>query len=485
MNINAIQSVLIYRQSAFQNILPAKSVLKHNFVLQSQPSCDTVSFKRAPSQYGSPFVHDPRELELHCACCNKKMIPNSKVQKFMDKTVYFPAYIALDRIKHEQNFRLKEQPVYTQRAYSFIKNEANKHKNLNMDELMQTERVINYRHNNPKDQSKALTELRDRCRNVTHSIDYLVTEIEKLNPNFQSTENTVFQDLKMYAKIYPTESISNILTSPEIREEYLIKLQNKQNSKLNKINYLIPQLSPQYAKRANRALAQSFKIFNNESSDILHKRQRVIDLFEKALEPMPFEKPTDRAVADLIMKRLESLPDSKNDANAFIVKFGPRGSNNLVEVLVKRLRNTKEHVKPQHREGDNGISDKKNYIYLCGKCNHERKTQRYDEFIEKHPQMPENTQKQINEICDYINNGVLEGYDTWPNDIKEPLGDESEGLIIIDTGRLNLEQAKQNRALKLQQYVENKKHTAQEQDTLMTGPYRRHGKRKNAVNVAK
>ena len=477
MNIRPLHSGFFYKTNYTAALTGQQPMWLLPFAkLHSQPQTDTVSFKRAPSQ-GSPFIHDPRELDLHCGCCGKLMLKNSAVQEFMDKKVYYPAYIALDKIKYEQNFRLHEQPVPMQKAYSFIKNEANRHKHLSMDELMQTERVTNYRRNNSKAQYKALAELRDRCRAVTHSIDYLVDEIGRLNPDFQKTEDTVFQEMKKFAKLYPADSISNIFTRPDIREQYLIKLQNKQNAKLKKITPLIQQLSPQYAKRANNALMQSYGIFNRESSDILHKRQRVIDLFDRALAPMPFETPTDRPVADLIMKRLESLPDSKNDANAFIVKYAPRGSNKFVEVLVKRLRNTKEHVKPQHRKGDNGESDKKNYIYLCGKCNHERMTQKYDEFIERHPQMPQNTQNQIDEICDYINRGILDDHDTWPNDIKEPLGDESEGLIVINTDKLDVEAAKKNRSTKLEKHIEEQKRKNQEADTLMTGPYRRHGKK--------
>lgn len=477
MNISPLHSGFFYKTNYTAALTGQQPMGLLPFAkLHSQPQTDTVSFKRAPSQ-GSPFIHDPRELDLHCGCCGKLMLKNSAVQEFMDKKVYYPAYIALDKIKYEQNFRLHEQPVPMQKAYSFIKNEANRHKHLSMDELMQTERVTNYRRNNSKAQYKALAELRDRCRAVTHSIDYLVDEIGRLNPDFQKTEDTVFQEMKKFAKLYPADSISNIFTRPDIREQYLIKLQNKQNAKLKKITPLIQQLSPQYAKRANNALMQSYGIFNRESSDILHKRQRVIDLFDRALAPMPFETPTDRPVADLIMKRLESLPDSKNDANAFIVKYAPRGSNKFVEVLVKRLRNTKEHVKPQHRKGDNGESDKKNYIYLCGKCNHERMTQKYDEFIERHPQMPQNTQNQIDEICDYINRGILDDHDTWPNDIKEPLGDESEGLIVINTDKLDVEAAKKNRSTKLEKHIEEQKRKNQEADTLMTGPYRRHGKK--------
>lgn len=448
--------------------------------LHSQPATDIVSFKRAPENCGSPFIHDPRELDLHCGCCNHRMIKNNTVQNFMDKTVYFPAYIALDRIKYEQNFRLKEQSPQMQRVYAFIKHEALRNKDKNMEELLRTEKVVSYQKRTSKAHSQALNELRNRCRAVTHDISYFVEEIDKLKPDFQKTEDTVFQDLKMFAKLYPTDTIANILNKPEIREYYLIKLQKKQNTKLRKIQPLIQQLSPQAAKRANNALDRSFMIFNKESCDILHKRQRVINLFENAFNQIPPEQTRDLAVAAVIRKRLEALPDSKNDSNAFIVKYAPRGSNSLVEVLIKRLRNTKEHVKPQHRKGDQGESDKKNYIYLCGKCNHERMTQKYDEFIEKHSQMPENTQKQIDEICDFINQGILDGYDTWPEDIKTPLGEESEGLIIINSDKLNLKQAKENRAAKLEKYIEEQK-KAQAEDTLATGPYRRHGKKRNLV----
>lgn len=480
MNISAIHSRLFYKRALVTNNLNAcysSSYSSNPVKINQQPNADTVSFKRTPECIGSPFVHDPRELELHCACCNRKMLKNSTVQNFMNKEVYYPAYVALDRIKDEQNFRLHEQSPAMQKVYSFIKNEANNYKSLNLEQLVLKERVINYKKTASKEQIQALNELRARCQEVAHDISHIVEKLDELQPDFQPTEETVFQDLKRYAKIYPTETIKEIINKPEIKTEYLTKLQQKQNSKLSKIEYLIEELSPEYAIKAEKALSDSYQIFNNESTNILHKRQRVIDLFESVLGTIPPEMVTDKRIASQIMKRLEDLPDSKNDTNAFMIKYAPRSANSITEVLVKRLRNTKEHVKPHHREGDSGESNKKNYIYLCGKCNHERMTQKYDEFIKKHPQMPENTQKQIDEICDYINKGILEGYDTWPNDIKEPLGDESEGLIVIDSSKLNLSEAKANRTEKMAAYIEEQKKKA-EQNTLATGPYRRHGKKK-------
>ena len=89
--------------------------------------------------------------------------------------------------------------------------------------------------------------------------------------------------------------------------------------------------------------------------------------------------------------------------------------------------------------------------------------------------MPENTQKQIDEIIEYINNGILADYDTWPNDIKMPIGLESEGCIFIDTTKLDIQKAKASRARLLQEYTEEEKHKPQIE--IAKGTYRRHGKK--------
>lgn len=452
MKINPTINNTYYKIQNTPNLLINLGIFRFN--QRNNPLCDTftsdISFKKA--EKNSPFITDPRELDLHCACCNRLMIKNKTVLEFMNKKVYFPAKEALERIKSEQNFRLHEKPKEMQRAYSFMKQMANKNPSLNFDELMRLKKVLEYRkHTGPKIRA-ALEELRTRCRDVSHDISYIVEEIDKLNPDFQHTEQAVFQMFKMFSKIYPTETIETILNKPDIKEEYLAKLQSKQNNRLTKIQPLIQQLSPKYAKRASQALDKAYKIFNRESSDIIHKRTRVIELFEKTFEPIQENEKSDREIADLILRRLENLPSSKNDVSAFMVKHANKSSNSTVEILITRLRNTKEHVKPEHRKNDKGISDKKNYIYLCGKCNHDRMTEKYDNFIKKHPQMPENTQKQIDEICDFVNQGILDGHDTWPNDIRKSLAEESEGLIVIDTTKLDVQKARENRKLKLEQY---------------------------------
>ena len=433
---------------------------------------DTISFKRSKNE-NTPFINDTRELELHCAGCGKLMLKNSTVNDFINKKIYFPAHTALKRLSHEQNFLIKEQPQPMQKTYSFVAREAAQNPNLNIEELIKTPKLQDYIKKANKEQLTAIEELKTRCKRVSHSSQYIVDEIDKLNPDFQKTEASIFQDLKILSKLYPAETIHNILNKPEIKEHYLAKLQKKQNSRLKKVTPLIQQLSPDCATKAETALNESFKIFNTESMDIMHKRTRVIEKFQTAFNDI--DNSNDKEIAKLIMRRLEKLPDSKNDVNAFMVKYSRKNENAIPKILIERLRNTNDHVKPEHRKGDEGQSSKKNYLNLCGKCNHERKTDSYSEIIDKNPQMQENTQKQIDEIIDYINKGILTEYDTWPNDIKMPLGFESEGQIIIDTSKLDIQKAKTERAKRREKFTEEEKHKPQNE--AVKTMYRRYGKK--------
>ena len=457
-----ITPIRIFTPYINQNV--CNTPLTGNLLIKTYPY-DTVSFKKLNKKERTPFIYDTRELDLHCACCGKLMLKNNTVNEFINKKIYFPANIALKKITYEQNFQIKDQPIPLQKVYNFLKREAAKNTDLNIEELINTPKVQEYIKRTNQEQLIALEEIKNRCKRVSHSSQYIINEIEKLNPDFQQTENAIFQDLKLLSKNYPSETLYNILNKPKIKEFYLQKLQKKQNSKLKKVPPLIQQLSPEFAQKASIALEESFRIFNTESTDIIHKRTRVIEKFEEAFKDIADGSPLDKEITKLIMERLENLPDSKNDVNAFMVKYSRKNPNAIPKILVERIRNTNDHVKPEHRKYDEGANNKKNYLNLCGKCNHNRKTESYLYSIKKNPDMPKNTQRQIDEIIDFINRGILAEYDSWPNDIKEPLGLESEGKIVIDTSRLDVQKAKKERTKRLQEYLESESHRPQSELT--------------------
>ncbi len=461
MNIRNIQSCNLYTKSVYNSTYQGNNSHIQTGIYNSSPAVDVVSFKKKKhyipenkKNIETPFVTDMRELELHCACCGKRMIKNKSVNTFLNRKVYFPAYEALDRIKHEQNFRLYEQSNVMQFAYSYIKRKAKEHPELCMNELVSKKDVLEDWKKFKPQVKQAVSILREKCNNVTHDAKYITKAIEELHPDFQNTESAAFQALKRYARLYPHETIHQILNKPEIKEYYLSQLHSKQNTKLRKITLLIHQFSPEIEKKASRALNDAYRIFNFENTDILHKRGRVLELFENVFSQIPESNKHDKEVAKIIRKKLEALPDSKNDVNSLMLKGAQKNSNAFVELLINRLRNTNEHVKPHHRKDDNGESNYSNYISLCGKCNNKRSAESYDVFIEKNPDMPMNTQRQIDEVCEYINRGIFIDHDTWPMDIKEPLSLESEGKIVISCDKLDRAKAKENREKRHEMFME-------------------------------
>ena len=109
---------------------------------------------------------------------------------------------------------------------------------------------------------------------------------------------------------------------------------------------------------------------------------RVIETFSTITNRMQ-----DKQKAAEIQEILNTLPNSKNDVDAFMVRVAKKDPNAIMEILISRIRSTNEHVIPHHREDNNGPSNKTNYICLCGKYNSERQRTSYEIFVEHHPEI--------------------------------------------------------------------------------------------------
>ena len=89
-----------------------------------------------------------------------------------------------------------------------------------------------------------------------------------------------------------------------------------------------------------------------------------------------------------------------------------------------------EHIKPKWDKGGDNIA---NGIIMCRRCNQMRNRTPYGEFIEYHPMMPYNTQKQIMQISDFILNGKLnDEYKFWPIEVARTLEEYTDGKIKPD-----------------------------------------------------
>lgn len=440
-------SVSGQRNTAVSSPLNTHSFQSSAIKLQTS---DTFSFK---AKQPGIYINDMRELpDLTCGCCGKRMIQNSRLNDFLNKKIYYPASISLKRIKTEQYFKESTASDDMKKAYSYLKEYAAKHPSLTMADILSKREVKAKRQSMGHGVSEAFDEIREMTKLIAHDSKYMIDELSKLNLDFHKIEKRVFKELQRLSKEYPKETFYDILNKPQINRHYLKNLEAKQSLILDKIEF-VAEDAPQDIKDTITNLTKKARIiFKEESPEIMHKRGRVISAYYNELA-----KDKDNPAVKEVLSIINQLPDSKTDVDAFMIKAAQKSSNAIIEILLSRQRNTYEHVKPHHREGDNGESNIYNYIALCGKCNTERQRTEYDIFIQKHPEMVKNEQIQLNKIIYYINSGRLIGHDEYPKKIKKALKIESKGGINVDIKSLDLNQAKTNRKLRQKTYVERKK----------------------------
>lgn len=419
---------------------------KNNPTLHIQPtlSQDTVSFGRKKSN--SLFLHDIREIpELPCAICGNPMIENSRVNKFLEEKIYLPAYTTFI-LAQKQGLNFNNESKVFRDVYEFMLAYSLKKKHHNLNDVYSHKQINEYRESLSDDGKAAFDKIKDCARKVSKSSSFMIREIAKLNPVFQETEYIAFNELKELSKIYPDENFCEILNKPEVKDVYLTRLMRKQLLVLENIERMKKNLPRRYQFELGDVIIEAKGIFTTESEQVGHKRKRAIAAVEKVLDRIK-----NNADARAIIEEINKLPDSKTDSDAFLIKSSQKTSNSLAETLVNRIRNTNEHVIPHHRVGNNGASNRNNYICLCGKCNNDRKMEEYTTVVEKHPYMPKNTQRQIDKVIQYINKGRLAGHDEYPFIIKEVLNIESggtnkrNGKINIDVSRLDKERAVDSR----------------------------------------
>ena len=453
MKISAINTYSYYKNHRLQNT--------SQYLMSAPATClhsDSVSFTGKTKNKSSYFVYDMRELEgLTCACCGIKMLKASDANKFLNNKVYYPVYEGLNKMVENGLINPNRENEPMQKAFSFMYKFSRENQQMTLNEFYTNDYVKHQRKKLTAAENKALDELREKIKLVAHSSGYLITELTKLNPPFQELEQKVYKELYTLAKMRPDEDFNTILNKPEIKKIYLNSLKAKQMRTLDRITPVIKDLPLKYKKPLEEAIEESKYIFTDEKENTIHKRKRVIETFSTITNRMQ-----DKQKAAEIQEILNTLPDSKNDVDAFMVRVAKKDPNAIMEILISRIRSTNEHVIPHHREDNNGPSNKTNYICLCGKCNSERQRTSYEIFVEHHPEMIANTQRQMDKIIYFINKGILLNHNDYPEAIKQRLNIESggttktRGKIYLDTSALDINQAKVNRKLREEKFSTGK-----------------------------
>ncbi|MCD8378220.1 MAG: hypothetical protein LUB59_05480 [Candidatus Gastranaerophilales bacterium] len=157
--------------------------------------------------------------------------------------------------------------------------------------------------------------------------------------------------------------------------------------------------------------------------------QSSLDEFRQLKKHIP-----EKEVLDEIMLASETFPGNATSKDAFIVKNAGKTPEEIAELLVKPSLISVEHIRAYSKGGE---SAGKNYIAASTRMNNLRKSMPLNEFIKRYPEIPQQTQRYIDEIISKINRGGLRQVACDLPDIKKTLYEQSNGLIDVNIDGIN------------------------------------------------
>ena len=253
----------------------------------------------------------------------------------------------------------------------------------------------------------------------------VLKDLRKFEPRMHKTEKEVVRNLNKLARRYPDATLEELFNKKY--NVHLVKVMAKQMRVLEKIDKVYPELGSESSNLLAKTISKAQNILINEDKSIKEKRRRIISDFYNLYKTRP-----EKTTFSRILKEIYALPSSKSDIDAYFVKYYDLNNAQLVNRLLKPSQATIEHTRTQYENGDDNYS---NYIVLCQRCNGKRNTTPYKEFLENNPKMPENMQKYLDAVIDYLNNHYVYGLENYPAQIRETMAERTEGRVILDISR--------------------------------------------------
>lgn len=276
---------------------------------------------------------------------------------------------------------------------------------------------------------------RNRIKEIRHSIEAPAKEALQ-NHVFDDARSTqAFKVLRLLAQKEPDKTLREIVArentqaalsqADEETQKLIRKLTRKALKITVKANEELNRIRP-YKKRLNpnkQIVFSQLEIWANRYKD--KSLSEILKLPEVQEENKLLSK-------KFINEHAINSKSRRENPYRFFLQNKNEDDKTIVEKIIGGLENTFEHVK---RDSDNGQRVQSNGITLCFDCNNYISEQKYPEVIAQYPQMKENTQKQIDEVINYINNGQLINHESYPEKIKHTLYNESDHILDIDISK--------------------------------------------------
>lgn len=258
-------------------------------------------------------------------------------------------------------------------------------------------------------------------------------------------EKSMFAIFKDFSLLNPDDNIQNCLQM--IKTNSLMKLKLEEMEVLDDVDILTKKLSPYTALKIRAKTTKCRQIILANSKHDTFKRKTFLSSLEEIIP-----KENEREIFNDIKNKALFLPTSESSRNAFIVKYSKRKQSEIIRRIFIASTASIEHVTPASAGGLNTMG---NFLLTTASGNRYRENMPLCEYIKRHPEIPQYMQMYIDDVIREIDNGNLQGNETYPYKIKKKLFEESHGRIMISLS--NYKYSEEEAALVVQKWESSKK----------------------------
>ncbi|MGN1154396.1 MAG: hypothetical protein ACI4S3_10245, partial [Candidatus Gastranaerophilaceae bacterium] len=273
----------------------------------------------------------------------------------------------------------------------------------------------------------------------TNFAEILKHNQEKAFANLIQEQNQIFKQINEGAKYISPNSREKVLQETteakwrvqlpiedrhRFKRKYFINkiVLIQQNIIMEKIAANIKNLPPEQQSIATEEFAKVSNILTQFTYDTNLKGKTPVDMVKDLQIKYAPKTLGDKDEIAPLIEIANKLPTSKNNANAFIIKYCDRTDKEIGERLLNQSVGSIEHIVAASLGGQNEAS---NFMLTTVGRNSERGNMPIQEFIKLHPDIPKHCQIYIDDIIKIGNNGKLKKYEWYPYIFKDTWKQES------------------------------------------------------------
>ncbi len=280
---------------------------------------------------------------------------------------------------------------------------------------------------------KIIYDMQAASRNNLRSSSVVMKRFSIFKDRLHGYKKDIFEQFQIYAKKYPRKSLSEIVNMDEIYKFHRMKdlLQRAESREqldyhFGNIKEIIVKKRPDLAEKADELKEQALEIYAHGNDTKLHLA-KMKNLYEDALKENNLEN-----LKWKVFDELKQVPETFTTVDSFMVyaKHHNYSDGAILSSLIVPSMSSYEHIIPKSDDGEDKYS---NGLVLCRECNQKRASVPYSEYVDYHPEMRVNTQRQMDFISQFILGGKLpQEFVFYPVKTSRTLYDYSGGKINVD-----------------------------------------------------